>query len=106
MFDIETIQAMYSKRAVEVTQHFHNRIKERGIKHSDIAKAIMSGEIIEQILDDYPRPSILLLGHDKDNKPLHIAIGIDDNRLWLITAYYPTLDIWETDYKTRTEEIE
>ena len=49
MYDIETIQVMYDKRAVEVTQHFYNRIKERGIKHADIAKAIMTSEIIEQI---------------------------------------------------------
>jgi hypothetical protein len=101
MYDIETIQVMYSKRAVEVTQHFHDRIKERGIKHADVANAIMNGEIIEQVLDDYPNPSILVLGYDRDSKPLHIAIGVDDDRLWMITAYYPTSDIWEADYKTR-----
>ena len=101
MYDIESIQALYIERAVELTQHFHNRIKERCIKHAEIKSAIMDGEIIEQCLDDLPNPSVLILGYTQDNRPLHIAVGMDDDKLWLITAYYPTLAIWEADYKTR-----
>jgi hypothetical protein len=103
MYDIETIQVMYSKRAVEVTQHFHDRIKERGIKHTDIKHVILNGKIIEQVLDDYPNPSVLIMGYTPHNIPLHVAVGVDDDRLWLITAYYPTLDIWESDYSTKKE---
>jgi len=101
MYDIESIQAMYLRRAVEPTQHFHNRLKERCIKHIDVKNAIMGGEIIEQILDDFPNPSILILGQTRDEKPLHVAVGVDDDRLWLITVYVPTFDVWEADYKTR-----
>ena len=101
MYDIESIRAMYTNRAVEPTQHFHNRIKERLIKHADIRSAIMNGEIIEQYLDDYPNPSVLILGYTRDNGPLHVAVGMADNKLWLITAYFPTLDIWEADFKTK-----
>jgi len=101
MFDIESIQAMYKGRAVELTQHFHNRIKERSIKYADVKNAIENGEIIEQILDDYPNPSALILGLARDGTPIHVAVGIDDDRIWLITAYYPTMDIWETDLRTR-----
>jgi hypothetical protein len=101
MYDMETIKTMYLKRAVESTKHFHDRAKVRNIKYSDIKNAIINGEIIEQILDDYPNPSILILGHCPSNKPLHIAIGVDDDKLWLITAYFPSLDMWEEDYRTR-----
>ena len=101
MYDIETIQAMYQKRAVESTKHFHDRIKERMIKYADVESAITCGEIIEQDLSDLPNPSVLVLGHCRDNKPLHIAIGMGDDKLWLITAYFPTLDMWEEDFKTR-----
>jgi len=103
MFDIESIQALYSGGVVELTQHFHNRIKERGIKYADIRVAVESGEIIEQCQDDFPNPSVLILGQARDGKPLHVAVGVDDDRLWLITAYYPNLDIWEMDYRTRKE---
>ena len=101
MFDIESIRAMYIGRAVELTQHFHNRIKERGIKYADVKNAIEKGEIIEQILDDYPNPSVLILGLAHDGTPIHVAVGVDDDRIWLITAYFPTTDIWETDLRTR-----
>ena len=101
MYDIESIQALYNGCAVKLTQHFHNRIKERCIKYADIKTAVQTGEIIEQCLDDFPNPSVLILGQTVDGKHLHIAIGIDDDKLWLLTAYFPTLDIWETDYKTR-----
>jgi hypothetical protein len=100
MYDIETIRVMYSKRAVELTEHFIMRMSERNLKLSDVKNAVMTGDIIEQDLDDYPHPSILIYGHTGD-KPLHVAIGVDDDLLWLITAYYPSLKVWETDYKTR-----
>jgi len=101
MYDIETIQAMFSGNAVRATQHFKARIKERSIKTADVRRVIMSGEIVEECPDDLPLPSILVLGHTSDNKPLHVAVGIDDDMIFLITAYYPSNDIWETDNKTR-----
>ena len=101
MYDIESIKAMYTGRAVEPTQHFHNRLKERSIKYADVRNAITNGEIIEQCLDDYPNPSVLILGKTRDGKPLHVAVGVDDEKLWLIKAYFPSHAMWESDYRTR-----
>jgi DNA-binding transcriptional MerR regulator len=103
MFLIEDIQVMYERKAVELTQHFIKRLRERGIKLKNIKTAIMNGEIIEQYLDDYPNPSVLILGYIDGNKPLHVVVGMDDEILWLITVYSPSLDVWETDYKTRKD---
>jgi len=104
MFDIESIQEMYSKRGVVVRKHFHERIKEREIKHNDIRSCIMGGEIIEQDLNDEPNPTVLILGHSPSGEPLHVAVGVDDDKIHLITTYWPTLDIWEADYKTRRSQ--
>jgi len=101
MYDIESIQALYSNHAVEYSQHFRVRMKERNIKFADIRMAVQSGEIIEQNLQDIPNPSVLILGYARDKKPIHVAIGMDDAKLVLITAYFPTLTLWETGYKTR-----
>ena len=76
MYDIESIRAMYLNRAVESTKHFHDRVKERCIKYADVRSAMANGEIIEQSLDDLPNPSVLILGYCRDNKPLHIAVGV------------------------------
>ena len=105
MFDMESIHAMFAGNAVKFTQHFKIRIKERGIRFSEIKQALISGEIIEEIPDDQPNPSVLVLGY-VNNVPLHVAIGIDDDLLWLITTYIPSPDIWEDDYKTRKDAVQ
>ena len=101
--DIKDIQALYDRKMVVLTQHFLERIGKRGIALSDIKSAIACGEIIEQYLDDYPHPSVLVLGYSKD-KPVHIVVGLGGGFVWLITAYYPSPEVWEMDHKTRKVE--
>ena len=86
---------------VEITQHALLRFLERGIKLNDIIRSIGNGEIIEQYPDDYPFPSCLVLGLSVKNSHLHTVCGVGEDKLWIITAYYPTLDMWQNDYKTR-----
>jgi len=101
MFDIESIRVMFDGNAVEYTQHFKARIKERKIKHADVKQALLTGEIIEQHLSDEPLPSILVLGYIGVAQPLHIVVSIDDDKIWLVTAYIPSKEVWERDNKTR-----
>ena len=101
MYDIESIKALYLNHAVEYSQHFRIRMKERNIKFADVKMAVQSGEIIEQDLQDIPNPSVLILGYNRDNKPIHVAVGVDDAKLVLITAYFPAPTLWEADYRTR-----
>jgi hypothetical protein len=103
MYDIESIQTLYSKLAVEYSQHFRSRMKERNIKFIDIKTAVLNGEIIEQDLKDIPNPSVLIFGFSYDGKPLHVVVGMGDAKLVLITAYFPVSALWETGYKTRKE---
>jgi len=101
VFDIESIQAMFEGNAIKFTEHFKIRLKERSIKFADVKQVLLSGEIIEQCPDDQPLPSVLILGYTNDRTPLHVAVSIDDNLIFLVTAYLPSGEIWETDYKTR-----
>lgn len=103
MFDIESIQALFDRRAVKYTEHFRVRLEERGISYADVKHVLLSGEIIEQCLDDEPLPAVLILGFTKTDKPLHIAVSVGDDKIFLVTVYVPSLDIWETDYRTRRE---
>ena len=103
MLDIKDIQALYDRRMVVLTQHFLDKIGKRGIVLSDIKSAIACGEIIEQYPDDYPHPSVLVLGYSK-GEPVHIVVGLGDGLIWLITAYCPNFEVWEIDYKTRKVE--
>jgi len=105
MFDIESVQAMFDGNAVKFTHHFRIRLKERDIKFSEVKHALLTGEIIEQCPNDQPLPSILVFGYTKDDRPLHVVVGIDDDFVSLITAYFPSKDIWENDYKTRKDVL-
>ena len=101
MIDIKEIQSLYKDMKVVFTDHFLDRIQKRGISFSNIRAAVNNGHVIEQYSDDYPYPSALVSGHSNDDMPLHVVIGIGNGLAWLITAYYPSSDLWEADYRTR-----
>ena len=79
------------------------RLEQRRIFLKDVIACIMNGEIIEQYPDDYPYPSCLILGMSIEDKYLHVVIGNHESDLFLITAYFPSFDKWESDFKTRKE---
>lgn len=81
--------------------HSLDRLKERGIFISDVQNALMHGEIIEQYPNDYPFPSCLVIGGSCGGKTMHVCCGIGNNKIWIITAYFPATDKWESDMRTR-----
>ena len=86
-----------------MTQHAETRRRQRGISVPDIKQAILTGQIIEDYPDDYPFPSCLVLGYTDRGDPLHIVCGAGDGQLYVITAYRPSRDKWESDWRTRKE---
>ncbi len=84
-----------------ITQHAAERCRERGILSSDIESAVMNGEIIEYYPDDFPFPSCLILGRTNDNKIIHVCMSDEGSGARIITAYFPSMDKWQPDFKTR-----
>ncbi len=103
--NIEKIKEIISNsNNVIITQHSAVRFRERGIEYKDIVTALNTGIIIENYPDDYPNPSCLVLGTTIKGKYLHVVCGTDDEYLWIITAYYPSKEKWNSDFKTRKED--
>jgi len=99
---IEILQKLCSDLdSIKITQHTFVRFQERGILIRDVINTINTGEIIEYYPDDYPYPSCLVLGLSVENDYLHVCCGIGNDKIWIITAYYPAEDKWENDFKTR-----
>jgi len=50
----------------------------------------------------YPDPNYLLLAWDGD-QPIHILVAdlVARNEVIVVTAYQPSLDDWEPDFRTR-----
>jgi len=101
MIDIDCIRAYCQDETIIATKHFADRLNERDIEYKDVLFAIMNGEVIEEYPDAYPYPCALIMSFIIGNRPLHVVAGTDGNFLWLITAYYPALEKWSRDYRTR-----
>lgn len=98
---IEELKKLIENNSILWTTHCLQRMGERDIKRADVKNCISNGEIIEQYPDDFPNPSCLVFGMTLANKVLHVVAGTDGKYLYIITAYYPTEDKFESDLKTR-----
>lgn len=99
--DMERLKSMDQADKIAITEHARQRLTERGITVGDIICGIETGEIIRQYEDDKPFPSCLILGKSESGAYIHIVVSHDEEWIYLITAYYPSSDIWEPDFKTK-----
>ena len=90
---------------IEWQKHALEQMMERGISRETVKEVLRSGEIIEDYPDDKPYPSGLFLGWVK-GEPLHVVAAFDSLTGWcfIITAYKPDLEHFESDYKTRRQK--
>lgn len=95
--NIENLRLLIASEQVVWTEHLVLRMLERNIKRADAIECIENGEIIESYPDAYPYPACLVFAMlpsnnvRDDDKPLHVVAGIGENKLFIITVYYPTL---------------
>ena len=88
---------------IEYRIHSTRRMFERDIEHEDIENLLANGMIIEQYLDDYPLPSILLNGETLNGEPLHAVIAINEieKKLIVVTTYKPSRNKWIDSFSRR-----
>jgi len=103
--EIEALRAANRPEQFTVTRHALKRMRERGICLEDVMSAIGNGEKIEEYPEDFPFPSALILGRTGSGRPLHAVVSLEEERLYLITAYFPNPDEREGDWKTRKEGL-
>ncbi len=101
--DIENLRALCQDEKIKWTIHALKRIRERKISAGTVIDTIMTGNIIKQYQDDKPFPSCLIF-YGASEPPLHVVASSDGVSVYIITAYIPTIDEWESDYVTRKEQ--
>lgn len=101
MYTIEDYRKINNSENIIVSLHGQIRLNERNITIDDIMNAIDNGEIIEQYPSDFLFPSCLILGISIQGIYIHIVVSMDEDKIYLITAYIPDTDKWEDDLKTR-----
>ncbi len=101
LIKIENLQKYFVEDKIFVTEHASERFRQRGIRISDIRRAVNFGEIIEQYPEDYPYPSCLVCGKNKSDKIIHAVLSDEGTSSRIITAYFPDADKWSENFKMR-----
>ena len=100
-FKIEDIRKLILEEKIQWRNHILIRMRQRGIKINDVLYCLMNWEIIEFYKDDYPYPSALILGFKENKTGIHVVCAVGNDMLWMITAYYPDINQWSSDFKKR-----
>lgn len=91
---MECLEKYFSNHAIK-------QMFSRGILKHEVDRVVKNGEIIVEYKDDKPYPSFLMLNMI-NNKPIHVLIAKDEKgNCIIITAYYPDIEIWSNDFKTK-----
>jgi len=100
--DKDLLKQAVNKGTVEWSAHALKTMFERDISRQAVKHIVCTGEVIESYLQDRPFPSFLLLGFWQ-KMPLHAVIAYDmrGKRLYVITAYVPDEEHFESDWKIR-----
>ena len=99
---LEFIRFCIKNRRILWTYHVNIRLKERFIPREAVLNSVDTYEIIEEYPEDKYLPSYLIYAEYKE-EIIHIQIAADfeNNNVRIVTAYRPTLNKWEQDFKSR-----
>lgn len=98
----EILRQAIREGRIEWRKHVLQKLVERGVAQNAVLDVLNVGERICDYAEDRPFPSALFLGYI-GGKPLHVVAACDEEnrRAFIITAYEPSLEVFEADYRTR-----
>ena len=100
--NLVSLRKAVRKGNYEWKKHTLIRLAERNISQDAILEVILKGKVIEDYSEDQPFSSCLIFKMI-ENKPFHAMVSLDDQnqKAYIITAYEPTLDKFELNFRTR-----
>lgn len=89
-------------KIISFSDHAISQMFKRDISVENVKQVILSGEIIAEYPIDKPFPSSLVLGYI-NRKALHVVVAMNElnGHCIVVTAYVPTLDIWEVNFRIK-----
>ena len=94
--NIEDIQDAVRNGRYRVTNHAREEARDDRITVRELVDSVLSGEIIEEYLDDRPHPSCLIYGRTSEAEPVHgvWAYDAEMSLAILVTIYRPDPAPW------------
>lgn len=82
--------------------HAVQRMFERHVSVRNVARALQSGEVIEDYSAEMPEPGRLILGF-QGKRPFHMVISEnpETNEVTVVTVYIPDPNQWNKEFKRR-----
>lgn len=100
---LERVRRAAAKRILFLPHAVRQMAKpDRLISVAEVRNIIQeTGEVIEDYPDDVRGHSCLILGRGDERRPIHVVCSPKEEFLAIITAYVPSADEWDDDFKTR-----
>ncbi len=102
--DLLILREAVAAERIQWRRHVLQKLAERGIQQQTVREVLLTGERIRDYTEDRSFPSALFLGYIS-GKPLHVLASCDEinRQAFVITAYEPSLDVFESDYRTKKQ---
>jgi len=104
--DVDKIKELATRDKLAFKKHTVLRMRQRSISSDKVKTALQNCKIIEDYPEDRPLPSGLVLGYTENNRAIHMVVALDEDEemLWIITVYEPTLLEWEEGFEKRRKK--
>ena len=101
---LRRVQTLVLSGDYRVSRHGFRELAADDILASDVLAGIQAAVAIEDYPDSRKEPSVLVLQHDRNGRPIHVLWGIPKDAgtpAILVTAYRPAPGRWSTDFMRR-----
>lgn len=88
--DFSKIQYLIRKRKYLFSEHADEERTKDQLTVAEIEQAILSGEVIDERLDDPRGESRLISGKTQNSKLIHVVIGLRFGMPVIVTVYIPS----------------
>jgi hypothetical protein len=102
---LRRVQALVLSGDYLISDHGFDELAKDDILPGEAITGIVAAIAVEDYPDRIRGPSILVLQHDTNGRPIHVLWGIPAGQrrpAVLVTAYRPDPDLWDSDFKKRT----
>jgi hypothetical protein len=101
---LRRIQTLVLSGDYIVSRHGFRELAADDIVAEDALDGVHTATVVEDYPESRKEPSVLVLQHDRDGRPVHVMWGVPKSAgrpAILVTAYRPAPDRWSADFRRR-----
>ena len=101
---LERVRALVARGDVRVSLHGYEELAADGIQVRDVIDGLNAAAVVEDYPDFPKGPCVVVLEHDRSNRPIHVVWGTPagrDSPAVVVTAYRPDPAKWDETWQKR-----